>query len=77
MSYNCVRRCHFNENTEDMEVPELLWIKHQLDIIDDGGDVLQRSPLEHRNKNNSLAVQLDRSGLDQVSLLNCLKVECS
>lgn len=60
-----------------MEVPELLWIKHQLDIIDDGGDVLQRSPLEHRNKK-----QLIRSTIRQVwskssVMPEQLKVECS
>lgn len=37
-----------------MKLPELLWIEHQLDVIDDGGDVLECSTLEHKNKHKSL-----------------------
>lgn len=37
-----------------MTLPELLWVEHQLDVIDDGGDVLERSPLEYRNKHKSV-----------------------
>lgn len=47
-------RCHFNENTKNMKLPELLWIEHQLDVIDNGGDVLEGSTLEHKKKHKSV-----------------------
>lgn len=37
-----------------MKLPELLWIEHQLDVVDDGGDVLERSALEHKQTRISL-----------------------
>lgn len=47
-------RCHSNENTEHMKLPELFRIKHQLDVIHDGGDVLERGTLEYKNKHKSV-----------------------
>lgn len=65
-------RCHFNENTRNMKLPELLWIEHQLDVIDNGGDVLERSTLEHEKKHKSARFDctfLRCPGLNRVSWL--------
>lgn len=36
-----------------MKLPELLRIEDHLDVVDDGGDVLERSTLEHKSKHKS------------------------
>lgn len=40
---------------DHMKLPQFLWIKDQLDIIDNGGNVLQRSTLNQEKKKETIA----------------------
>lgn len=47
-----------HQGCDDINSPELLWIKDQFEIVDDSGDVFQRRTLEFKQKiNNNQIIQ--------------------